>query len=236
MSLLIWGLPCQCAHWLAMTIPSSILEVSSVRAVFVMMKLIKWALVLALIVGAFRLGEIARDQEKLTEEVIRLHVVANSDDVKDQELKLQVRDAVIELLEQAADQMPTKEEAYAYIESHLGDIADAANRVIEAAGFSDKIQVTLLQEEFNTRQYDTFTLPAGVYDSLRITIGEGEGQNWWCVVFPRLCLAGDGLEDTAAGAGFSDTLTDTIQQKEGYEVRFWIMDCLGKVANFLRAL
>ena len=197
-----------------------------------MMKLVKWALVAAMIVGAFRLGQIAGDQEKLTQEVIRLHVVANSDSREDQELKLQVRDAVIDFLEQAADQMPTKEEAYAFIESHLEDIADAANRVIEAAGFSDKIHVTLLQEEFDTRSYDTFTLPAGVYDSLRITIGEGEGENWWCVVFPRLCLGE--LEDTAAGAGFSDTLTDTIQQKEGYEVRFWIMDCLGKIVNYFR--
>lgn len=199
-----------------------------------MMKLMKWALVVVMVVGAFRLGEIARDQEKLTEEVIRLHVVANSNSPEDQELKLQVRDAIIELLEKAADQMPTREEAYAYIESHLEDIANAANRVIEAAGFSDKIQVTLLQEKFDTRAYDTFTLPAGVYDSLRVTIGEGEGENWWCVVFPRLCLAGSGLEDTAAGAGFSDTLTDTIQQTDGYEVRFWIMDCLGKIVSFIK--
>ena len=197
-----------------------------------MFKLVKWALVAAMILGAFRLGGIARDQEMLTQEVIRLHVVANSDSSEDQELKLQVRDAVIEFLEQASEQMPTKEEAYAYIEGHLEDIAEAANRVIEAAGFSDKVRVTLLQEEFDTRSYDTFTLPAGVYDSLRVTIGEGEGENWWCVVFPRLCL-GD-LEDTAAGAGFTDTLTDTIRQKEGYEVRFWIMDCLGKIVNYFR--
>ena len=197
-----------------------------------MFKLVKWALVAAMIVGAFRLGGIAADQQKLTEEVIRLHVVANSDSQEDQELKLQVRDAVIALLEEASDKMPTREQAYAYIEEHLEQITEAANRVIEAAGFSDKVQVTLLQEEFDTREYDTFTLPAGVYDSLRIVIGDGEGKNWWCVVFPRLCLAGTELEETAAGAGFSDTLTDTIQQKEGYEVRFWLMDQLGKILNF----
>ena len=197
-----------------------------------MFKLVKWALVAAMIVGAFRLGGIAADQKKLTEEVIRLHVVANSDSREDQELKLQVRDAVIALLEEASDKMPTREQAYAYIEEHLEQITEAANRVIEAAGFSDKVQVTLLQEEFDTREYDTFTLPAGVYDSLRIVIGDGEGKNWWCVVFPRLCLAGTELEETAAGAGFSDTLTDTIQQKEGYEVRFWLMDQLGKILNF----
>ena len=197
-----------------------------------MFKLVKWALVAAMIVGAFRLGGIAADQKKLTEEVIRLHVVANSDSREDQELKLQVRDAVIALLEEASDKMPTREQAYAYIEEHLEQITEAANRVIEAAGFSDKVRVTLLEEEFDTREYDSFTLPAGVYDSLRIVIGQGEGENWWCVVFPRLCLAGTELEETAAGAGFSDTLTDTIQRKDGYEVRFWVMDCLGKIINF----
>lgn len=200
-----------------------------------MLKLVKLAVVGALIVGAFQLGGIARDQKMLTEEVIRLHVVANSDSEEDQALKLQVRDAVIALLEEASEQMPSKEEAYAYIEGHLDEIAAAANGVIEAAGFSDKITVTLLQEEFDTREYDTFTLPAGVYDSLRIVIGEGEGHNWWCVVFPRLCLPATAVEDTAAGAGFSDTLTDTIQKEDGYEVRFWVMDCLGRIVNFFRS-
>ena len=195
-------------------------------------KLVKLALVGALIVGAFRLGGIARDQKMLTEEVIRLHVVANSDSQEDQALKLQVRDAVIEILEEASGEMPTKEEAYAYLEEHLEEIAKAANDVIAAAGFSDKVRVTLLQEEFDTREYDTFTLPAGVYDSLRIVIGEGEGQNWWCVVFPQLCLAE--VEDTAAGAGFSENLTNTIQKEQGYEVRFWVMDCLGRIVNFFR--
>lgn len=197
-----------------------------------MVKLVKLAVVGALILGAFRLGGVAKDQQMLTEEVIRLHVVANSDSEEDQTLKLQVRDAVIRLLEQASDQMPTKEEAYAYLDSHLEEIAAVANDVIEAAGFSDKVQVTLLQEEFDTREYDTFTLPAGVYDSLRIVIGEGEGKNWWCVVFPRLCLAD--LQDAAAGAGFSEDLTNTIQKEEGYEVRFWVMDCLGRLVNFFR--
>lgn len=198
-----------------------------------MFKLLKLVLVGALIVGAFRLGGIARDQQMLTEEVIRLHVVANSDSEEDQALKLQVRDAVIELLEQASEKMPSKEEAYAYLEAHLDEITEVANGVIEAAGFSDRVTVTLTEEEFDTREYDTFALPAGVYDSLRIVIGEGEGKNWWCVVFPRLCVpvTAEEFQDTAVGSGFSDTLTDTIQQKDGYEVRFWVMDCLGKIWN-----
>ncbi len=198
-----------------------------------MWKLLKLVLVGALILGAFRLGTVARDSQILQEEIIRLHVVANSDSDADQALKLQVRDAVIDWMEDALEQIPNKEEAMAYLEDHLDEIAEAANQVIAAAGFSDRVQVTLIEEEFETRDYDSFCLPAGVYDSLRIVIGEGEGQNWWCVVFPSLCLPKESFEAEAAGSGFSDTLTGTLQREQGYEVRFWILDQIGKIKNWL---
>ncbi len=199
-----------------------------------MFKLLKLALVGALILGAYRLGTTVRDSRILQEEIIRLHVVAASDSEEDQALKLQVRDAVVEYLDAALESIPTKAEAMAYLEDHLDEIADAANRVIEAAGLSDKVKVTLLQEKFNTRDYDSFSLPAGVYDSLRIVIGQGQGHNWWCVVFPSLCLPQESFEAEAAGSGFSDTLTETLQREEGYEVRFWLLDCIGQIRNWLR--
>ena len=89
---------------------------------------------------------------------------------------------------------------------------------------------TLDKEVFDTRYYDTFTLPAGVYEALRITIGEGEGKNWWCVGFPTLCLpaTSEGFEDVAAGAGFPDTLTAALEGERGYRVRFILLDLLGK--------
>ena len=76
-------------------------------------------------------------------------------------------------------------------------------------------------------------MPAGTYDALRITVGEGQGQNWWCVVFPQLCLpaVSEGFEDTAAGAGFSDSLTGALEGE--YQVRFFLLDCLGWLENFL---
>ena len=90
--------------------------------------------------------------------------------------------------------------------------------------------VTLGKEVFDTRYYDTFTLPAGVYEALRITIGEGQGKNWWCVVFPTLCVpaTSDGFEDVAAGAGFPDALTSALEGESGYELRFFLLDLLGK--------
>ncbi len=197
-----------------------------------MFKLLKLFLVGALIVGAFRLGTAVRDAQILHDEIVRLHVVANSDSDEDQNLKLQVRDGVLDYLETTMASIRSKADARAFLETHLDEIADAANRVIAAAGFSDKVKVTLLEEEFDTRHYDSFSLPAGVYDSLRIVIGEGEGHNWWCVVFPRLCLPQESFEAEAVGSGFSENLTGTLQQKQNYEVRFWVLDCIGRIRNY----
>ena len=93
------------------------------------------------------------------------------------------------------------------------------------------------RELFPTREYDTFSLPAGVYDSLRVTIGQGEGHNWWCVAFPSLCLsaASEEFADKAAGAGFPDSLTGALDGEEKYEVRFFLLDALGELEKFLYA-
>lgn len=199
-----------------------------------MFKLLKLALVALLIAGAFQIGQLVADYRALHDGIIRLHVVANSDSEEDQALKLEVRDAVIELIQAELSELATKVDAQAFLEEHLEDIAEAANAVIEKAGLSDKVTVTLTQEAFDTREYDSFTLPAGVYDSLRIVIGEGEGHNWWCVVFPSLCLPQENYKAEAAGAGFSDTLTQTLSNDGGYEIRFWILDCIGRICNFLK--
>ena len=93
--------------------------------------------------------------------------------------------------------------------------------------------MTLQKEVFDTRVYDTFTLPAGVYEALRITIGSGEGKNWWCVVFPTLCVpaTSEGFEDVAAGAGFPESLTKSLEGE--YEIRFYLLDLLGKLEGYL---
>ena len=101
-------------------------------------------------------------------------------------------------------------------------------------GSGETAKITFLKEEFDTREYDTFSLPAGVYESLRITIGEGAGKNWWCVVFPSLCVPAttEGFADTAAGSGFDNSLTGALGNNGGYKVRFFLLDCLGRIENF----
>ena len=180
-------------------------------------------------------GTLIADRQRLREELIRLHVVANSDSEEDQSLKLRVRDAVVESLQQGMADMTDTEQAKAYLQENLPKIENLANQVLAQAGCSDTAQVSLMLEEFNTRIYDTFTLPAGIYESLRIIIGEGEGRNWWCVVFPSLCIpaTSEGFEDTAAGAGFPESLTGALEGEAGYEVRFFLLDALGSLENLL---
>ena len=180
-------------------------------------------------------GALVADRQNLRKELIRLHVVAASDSAEDQAIKLRVRDAVTESLTDEMANLTDVNQAKAYLQENLPKIEAIANRVLEEAGCSDVATVSLDVEEFSTRVYDTFTLPAGVYDALRIVIGEGEGQNWWCVVFPALCLpaTADGFEETASCAGFSDALTETLTAEDGYEVRFFLLDALGELENLL---
>lgn len=177
---------------------------------------------------------IVNDRQKLNEELIRLHVVAASDSEKDQAIKLRVRDAVVESLSDAMADFTDISQARAYLEENLPKIRQAANDTLKALGCDEEVTVTLEKEVFDTRYYDTFTLPAGVYEALRVTIGEGEGQNWWCVAFPTLCIpaASEGFEDVAAGAGFSESLTAALEGKNGYEVRFFLLDALGKLEGY----
>lgn len=173
------------------------------------------------------------DKKMLSENIIRLHVVAQSDSAEDQAVKLQVRDAIVTALQQEMDSLNSKQEAKTYIAGKLEELTAIANSVLEESGCTARAVVTLTKESFNKRDYDTFSLPGGVYESLRVTIGAGEGKNWWCVVFPSLCLpaTSDEFEDAAAGSGFDDTLTDTLQQKSGYKFRFFFLDCLGWLEN-----
>lgn len=200
-----------------------------------MRKFAKFVSTLLLIAAAFYLGTISSDKQVLSERLIRLHVVADSDSAEDQAMKLRVRDAITAELESVLENLPDVDAAKAYLQEHLPELEQVANDVLRAAGNGCQAVVTLAKEAFPSREYDTFTLPAGVYESLRVTIGSGEGKNWWCVVFPSLCVSAttDGFEDAAVGAGFSDRLSGTLAGKQEYKVRFFLLDCFGWVENWI---
>lgn len=200
-----------------------------------MWKLLKSVVALLLVIGAVYTYSVYKDKQTLNEQIIRLHVVADTDDPADQELKLQVRDEILRLVHAIKEGASSKEEALTRLREQLPALEEAANAVLSKEGKEYHAEVTLDEEAFPTRFYDTFSLPAGIYDSLRVTIGSGQGKNWWCVVFPDLCMpaASAEVEDTAVAAGFSDTLSKTLTRQEGYEIRFLVLDCFGKLQNFL---
>lgn len=189
----------------------------------------------AVIIGIFvYMGSISSDKKQLSNDILRLHVVGASNGETDQAVKIRVRDAVLAAVEEVAAGADSKAEAQMLLSENLQALELAANGVLEEQGLTDRATVTLMEEEFPTREYDTFTLPAGVYDSLRVTIGEGQGRNWWCVVFPSLCIpaASEDTADVAVGAGFSNSLSGAITGEERYEVRFFLLDVWGRLENF----
>ncbi len=125
---------------------------------------------------------------QLPRDVVRLHVVANSNGAEDQAVKLLVRDAVLEEAARWYQGAGSMEEASSQLCTHLQSIAGAARQVLgeQGVGYSATAQMTEMY--FPTRDYGDFRLPAGRYRTLRVTLGEGAGKNWWCVVFPSLCL------------------------------------------------
>jgi len=209
-------------------------ESISVWTVFFMRKIIKLCMLALMMAGAFGLGGLLADKQALQEDVIRLHVIANSDSEKDQQIKLRVRDAIVSFLTPLTKGLDSKEKALSFLQDNLARIKQIANDTLVRIGVPYRADVKLTQEAYGTRQYDTFSLPAGVYDSLQIQIGDADGENWWCVVFPSLCLSATSQEfcEVAAASGFDDSLTQTLAREQEYEIRFFLLDCIGKLENF----
>lgn len=149
-----------------------------------------WRRVLALFVACLVCTALWAEatQVRLASQVIRLHVLANSDSEEDQALKLEVRDRVLETTSALLAGETEPQAAAVLLDQHLDDIAQTAAQEISAQGYDDRVEVRLEQTWFPTRQYQGISLPAGNYLALRVLIGAAEGHNWWCVVFPNLCL------------------------------------------------
>ena len=151
---------------------------------------VPWRRVLALFVACLVCTALWAEatQVRLASQVIRLHVLANSDSEEDQALKLEVRDRVLETTSALLAGETEPQAAAVLLDQHLDDIAQTAAQEISSQGHDDRVEVRLEQTWFPTRQYQGLSLPAGNYLALRVLIGAAEGHNWWCVVFPNLCL------------------------------------------------
>ena len=194
------------------------------------------SLLCALICTGVWASEAHQNQRQLAEKLIRLHVLANSDREEDQALKLQVRDSILwraEEILRAADGM---EEAKTDLEAALPELEALAEATVAAEGYAYPVQASLTWETYPTRVYDTFTLPAGEYLSLRLIIGEGAGRNWWCVVYPPLCQSASQEDFTGAAeeAGLTEEEVSLISgESRGYTVRFKSIEWVeGLLASF----
>ena len=175
----------------------------------------------------------AADCKQIRRSVLRLHVLANSDNEGDQQLKLLVRDAVTAqcagLFDAAADSTEARQTAAAALQT----IEQVAEQTLRAHGCPHSVRAELTNMYFATRTYDNVTLPAGMYDAVRITLGEGEGKNWWCVVFPPLCVSA-ALEHKTMQDVLDPSQLDVVQNSQNYRVRFKLVEWWESLANTVR--
>ena len=174
-------------------------------------------------------------EEEIYDKVVRLHVLANSDSEEDQAIKLKVRDAILGVTVPLLENCQSKEEAVLLLEENQPLLLETAQTVLQENGFEDAVSIEMGLEDYPTRTYDSFCFPAGEYISMRVSLGEGEGQNWWCCLFPPLCLGAATVkekeaEDACISVGFTPTQYKVITEsdKPVYRARFKILELFGK--------
>lgn len=160
---------------------------------------------------------------EISDEVFRVHILANSDSDSDQALKLKVRDRVIKYTETLFENAASREDAEKIVCDNLSNIVNEACDEVRLNGFGYSVNAVITNMYFSTRYYENYTLPAGMYDALRITIGEGKGHNWWCVIYPSICLSSVESSDEKAKQVF-DEQQYNIVKTEKYEYKFKIVE------------
>lgn len=183
----------------------------------------------------YNLSVFAYQCEEIRSDTIRLHVIAASDSDSDQAVKLLVRDAVLEAGREIFDGTVNIENATQIIEDNLVILENAANETLKANNKNYTAKAYLTTEYFDTRTYDdSVTLPAGKYLALKIVLGEGEGKNWWCVMFPALCLpAAEKTDNEAMNETYSDAEKDIVLSNKKYEFRFKIVEYIEKIKEYV---
>ena len=193
-------------------------------------------LIAIIICCVFNINSFSQQCDSIRGKMLRMHVIANSDSEEDQSLKLEVRDAVLSAGKEIFDGSITSKEAIEKISPHIDMLEQTALKVIKDNGFDYNVKITLQKEYFNTRAYDDLTFPAGQYTALKVVLGEGKGKNWWCVMFPPLCVpAADGIE---ANKNTTDYLSENgekiINSGDKYIVKFKLLELYEELRNKLK--
>lgn len=193
---------------------------------------IELSLLIALIVCCvLNINAFSQQCDSIREKMLRMHVIANSNSEEDQQLKLKVRDAVLSAGKDVFDGSVTSDDAKEKITPHIDYLEKVALNTIKSEGFDYNVKITVENEYFNTRTYDnSVTLPAGNYNAIKVIIGDGKGQNWWCVMFPPMCLP-----TSVAECEISDVLTESeteiVTETEKYKFKFKIVEFFEEIFN-----
>ena len=172
-------------------------------------------------------------EQRIYSDLIRLHIIANSNSEADQKLKLDLRDYILEDIENLTGACANIDEAIEKINGEIINIQSKTLEFVNGRGYDYSVSVILEKEIYPTRKYvddagNDFLLPAGKYISLKIEIGDSDGENWWCVLFPPICLSGSKIEDELAIAGYTNEQINILKKDKGkkYEIRFKILEVL----------
>lgn len=187
-------------------------------------KKIKISVTVGIVVAIlFSICSFAKTSEEIRSDVLRLHVIANSDTSVDQNLKLSLRDYILQEGKDIFNGSVNVENAVEKIEPVLPELEKSAKAFVNQAGFDYDVKISLSNEYFTTRTYETVTLPAGKYLALRVVIGSGEGHNWWCVMFPPMCVPAADKKDEIENV-FSEKEIKLVESKPKYEPRFKVVE------------
>ncbi|MDR0947865.1 MAG: stage II sporulation protein R [Ruminococcus sp.] len=177
----------------------------------------------------------AEDYHDITENVFRLHILANSDSEADQALKLKVRDEILSETSFIFENNKDFDTAIAAAREYLPEIEAVASRVIRENGYDYAVKASIEAVDFDTRVYGEITMPAGTYTALRVEIGEAAGRNWWCVMFPPLCLPAVAADDEAIQV-FNGVLTpaeqDILKNPRKYEAKFYVVEIFQRIKAY----
>ena len=166
----------------------------------------------------------------ISDEVFRLHILANSDSEQDQKLKLKVRDKVLLYTEDLFKNANSLEEAEKVVADNIKQICNVAYKEVHDNGYNYTVKAEITNMYFTTRYYEDYTMPSGMYDALRITIGKGEGYNWWCVMYPSICISAAGEKDEKAKEVL-DEAQYNIVRNEKLEYKFKIVEIFEKICS-----
>ena len=169
--------------------------------------------------------------KQISDDVFRLHILANSDSKEDQNLKLKVRDAVLQQTDNLYKNADSKQDAISLTKQSLEKIIQTAQQTVYDNGYDYQVKAEITNMHFNTRHYESVTMPSGDYDALRITIGSAKGKNWWCVMYPALCIgAATNLDELKANTTQEEY--NILDSNGRYEYKFLILEYIQKIGEF----